>query len=468
MAKLLRPLVAAPVTAALVALAAGPALAAPVAGAVGAGDPYFPRQGNGGYQVDHYGLDLAYNPVTDRLDATATISATATTALSRFDLDLRRQLAVSAVTVNGAAAAHAQPAALEQELVITPAQPVAAGAAFTVVVRYGGVPPVITDPDGSIEGMVPTEDGVHTVGEPQGSPGWYPCNDTPTDKATYDFRVTVPQGLTAIANGDPVGSPTTAAGRTTFRWHNGEPMSTYLSTVTIGLFEVSTGTTPAGIPYYIAVDPKVAPQSKVQLAKLPAMVDFFQSVYGTYPFSSTGAIVDPAKNVGYALETQTRPIFDRAPDELTLAHELAHQWYGDAVTLERWRDIWLNEGFAEFSSWLWSEHTGQTSAQQFFQRWYAQSGSHDYYWNPPPADPGGPADIFAWSEYERGGMTLQALRVKLGDPTFFRIMRGWYQLHKYGNARVEEFTAYAEQVSGADLHHFFDVWLYQPGKPTGW
>jgi len=138
------------------------------------------------------------------------------------------------------------------------------------------------------------------------------------------------------------------------------------------------------------------------------------------------------------------------------------------VTLERWRDIWLNEGFAEFSSWLWSEHTGQASAQQFFDRWYAQPAGHGYFWNPPPADPGGPAHIFAWSEYERGAMTLQALRVRLGDATFFTIMRGWYQLHRYGSARVEDFTAYAEQVSGADLQHFFDVWLYQPGKPANW
>ena len=452
---------------ALVGLAAGPALAA-APGAIGAGDPYFPRQGNGGYDVGNYALDLRYDPATDRLTGTATITATATQELSRFDLDLRRQLAVSAVTVDGAPAAYAQPAELEQELVVTPAGPLAQGAPFTVVVRYAGVPPVITDPDGSIEGMVPTEDGAHTVGEPQGSPGWYPCNDTPTDKATYDFRVAVPIGLTAVANGDLVGAPTTAAGWTTFRWRNGEPMSTYLSTVTVGVFQTSTGTTPAGIPYYLAVDPKLAPQSHVVLGKLPAMVDFFQSVYGTYPFSSAGAIVDPAPNVGYALETQTKPIFDEKPDELTLAHELAHQWYGNAVTLERWRDIWLNEGFAEFSSWLWSEHIGQTSAQQFFQRWYGQSGSHDYYWNPPPGDPGGAADIFSWSVYERGGMTLQALRVKLGDPTFFRILRGWFQLHKYGNARVEDFTAYAEQVSGVDLDHFFQVWLYQPGKPTNW
>jgi aminopeptidase N len=128
-------------------------------GAPGAGDPYFPLQGNGGYDVNHYNLDLRYDPATGRLSGTVTIIATATEALTRFDLDLRRQLTVSAVTVNGAAAPYAQPADLVQELVITPAQPFAAGGGFTVAVSYAGVPPVITDPDNSIEGMIPTADG---------------------------------------------------------------------------------------------------------------------------------------------------------------------------------------------------------------------------------------------------------------------------------------------------------------------
>ncbi len=456
------------VAGAVLGLVASPAAAASV-GAPGAGDPYFPLQGNGGYDVAHYGLDLRYDPVSGRLDGRAAITARATGTLSRFDLDLRRDLTVSAVSVDGVPARFSQPAQLEQELVVTPARSLGRGERFTVVVTYGGVPPVITDPDGSIEGMVPTEDGVHTVGEPQGSPGWFPCNDSPRDKAIYDVRVSVPEGLVAVSNGDLVAPPRTAHGRTTFRWHNGEPMATYLSTVTIGRFDVSTGATPSGIPYYVAVDPTVAPQSKTVLGKLPAMVDFYQSVYGRYPFSSAGAVVDPAPEVGYALENQTKPVFDGPPSELTLAHELAHQWYGDSVTLGRWRDIWLNEGFAEFSAWLWSEHIGQRSAQQFFTRLYhAHSADDDDFWNPPPGDPGGPENIFAGSVYERGAMTLQALRVTVGGPTFFRIMRGWYASNLYGNARVEDFTRYAEKVSGRDLGAFFDAWLYTPGKPTSW
>jgi aminopeptidase N len=455
---------------ALAGLVAGPALAAgPAPGAATAGDPYFPLQGNGGYDVAHYGLTLDYRPASGVLNGVATIDATATQALSRFDLDLRRTMAVSSVTVAGRPAAFAQPADLQQELVVTPATPLPAGKAFTVVVRYSGVPSPVTDPDGSIDGWVATEDGAFVVNEPQGSPSWYPCNDTPRDKAGFDVTVTVPQGLTAIANGVLVDTAT-ADGRTTYRWSQPQPMSTYLAFVTTGVFQVSTGTTPAGIPYLNAVDPSEADKSRAQLAKLPAMLDFFQSVYGDYPWNSGGALVDHAPEVGYALETATRPEFDRAPDELTLAHELAHQWLGDDVTLARWRDIWINEGFAEWSSWYWSEHTGQAGAQQFFQRFYATTAKDTGFWNPPPGDPGGAENLFAGSIYDRGAMTLQALRVKIGDDAaFLSLLRDWVAAHRYGNATVDDFVTFTEQrFPGLGLEHFFDVWLYQPGKPTDW
>jgi aminopeptidase N len=453
----------------LVATAPAGLLATPTAtaatyfpGAAGAGDPYFPQQGNGGYDVRHYAVHLSYAPATRRLVGDVTITALATQALSRFDLDLRG-LAVRSVTVNGATAAHAHHG---QELVVTPAHGLPAGTTFAVRVRYAGVPQVVTDPDGSIEGWVPTKDGAFVVGEPQGTPAWLPCNDTPTDKATYDFHVTVPKGLTAIANGDLVGQAT-AHGRTTWHWRERQPMATYLATVTSGVFDVRTGRTRGGVPYLLAADPKLASPAKHALAKTPAIVDYFSSVYGPYPFSSAGGVVDDAPDVGYSLENQTKPQYAYAPDELTVAHELAHQWFGDDVTLARWRGIWLNEGFAEFSSWLWSEHTGQTSAQQFFQRWYAKPAT-SWVWTPPPGNPGDAADIFAGSVYERGAMTLQALRVKLGDRTFFRLLRHWLAAHRYGNGTVRQFIALAERESGRDLGHFFDVWLFRPAKPTSW
>jgi aminopeptidase N len=445
-------------------LGAAPALAAE--GAQGAGDSYFPLQGNGGYDVRHYDLRLSYDPGTRHLRGLARITAVTTQRLSTFDLDLRRPLHVRSVRVNGRVAAFTRPAHLNQELVVRPSHRLAKGKAFTVVVRYGGVPKEVVDPDDSIEGWVATKDGAFVVGEPQGSPGWFPCNDTPRDKATYDFRVRVPRGLTAVANGDLV-STTTKRGWTKFHWHNGEPMSTYLVTATVGKFRVQTGTTPGGVPYYIALDPSVAKKARPVVDKLPAVTDYLASLYGPYPFSSTGVIVDHAPKVGYALETQTKPIYDSPPDELTLAHEAAHMYFGDSVTLTKWRDIWLAEGFAEFSSWMWSEHSGDKTAQQFFDDYYKKKAKNEI-WHPAPGRPHKAANLFATSIYARGAMTLQALRVKLGDATFFDLLKSWHAAHRHGNATERGFRSFAEQRTGVELTHFFNVWLVDEAKPKSW
>jgi aminopeptidase N len=442
-------------------LLAGPAAAAPAPGAPGLGDPFFPFGGNGGYDVGHYGLTLGYDPGTRMLDGRAEITATAQQDLSRFDLDLRG-FDVAGVKVDGRAAASARDG---QELVITPARPIAQGATFVVDVAYRGQPQVITDPDGSIEGWVPTDDGAFVVGEPQGSPGWYPVNDNPRDKATYDFAVTVPDGLTALANGALV-SKASSGGRTTWSWRETDPMASYLSTATLGRFDLSVGTLAGGLPSYVAVDPQLA-KGQV-LAKLPEVIDFYSSIYGPYPFNAVGAIVDSAKNVGYSLETQTKPVFPYMPDEATLVHELAHMWYGDSVTLTTWPDIWLHEGFATWSEWIWSEHEGNRSAAQRFKQLYSTPAQDTGFWNPPPGNPGSAANLFDGTVYDRGGMTLEALREKVGDPVFFSIMREWAQSNHYKNVTTPQFIALAERLSGRDLTQFFDTWLYQPGKPASW
>jgi aminopeptidase N len=204
------------------------------------------------------------------------------------------------------------------------------------------------------------------------------------------------------------------------------------------------------------------------LTKLPEAIRFYSSLYGPYPFDAVGAIVDSAKNVGYSLETQTKPNFPYVPDEATLVHELAHMWYGDSVTLTQWPDIWLHEGFATWSEWIWSEHQGNKTAAQWFKQLYNTPAQDEAFWNPPPGDPGTPVLLFNGTIYYRGAMTLEALRQKIGDAVFKRIMRDWAQQNRFGNVTTPEFIALAQRESGQDLGHFFDVWLYQPGKPTGW
>jgi aminopeptidase N len=430
-------------------------------GSPGLGDPFFPNAGNGGYNVSHYSLTLDYAPATNHLAGTAVITATATQNLSRFNLDLRG-FAISRLLVNGVTATHTR--AGEHELVITPSAGLRSGSAFTVTIDYAGTPAVVTDPDQSIEGWVPTDDGAYVVGEPQGSSAWYPVNDSPRDKATYRFSVTVPKGLTVMANGVLV-SNATSGGKTTWIWSETDPMAPYLSTATLGRFDLTISKV-GNIPSYVAIDPTL-PSGNV-FRKLPEIVEFYESIYGPYPFNAVGSIADDAKQVGYSLETQTKPVYWHVPDEATVAHELSHMWYGDSVTLTQWPDIWLHEGFATWSEWIWSEHTGQKSAQQYFDTLYNTPAQQTAFWTPPPGDPGTPVFLFNGTIYLRGGMTLQALRQKIGDFAFFSILRRWAADNRYGNVTTPEFIALSERVSGMQLDNFFDVWLYRPEKPTSW
>jgi aminopeptidase N len=447
----------------VLALGAGaaPASAAGGIGSPGAGDPLYPAEGNGGIDVQDYGLKLAYDPATRQLDGSATLRIRATQDLKRFNLDLRGfHLGTVTVDRRPAGVRH-----VTQELEITPARTLRRGDTFTVVVPYSGEPQTVTDPDDSIEGWVPTADGATVVGEPQGSPAWYPVNDTPRDKATYTIQMTVPNGLTAVGNG-ALEERSSRHGRTTFRWRERYPMAPYLATITLGRFKVSTGRTRSGIPIYVAVDPTQADAAAPVVAQLPAMVSFLENLYGRYPFETVGGIVDDSPDLGYSLETQTKPVYDQAPDELTQLHELSHMWFGDAVTLGVWPDIWLHEGFATFSEWIWTERQGRETAAQTFDELASTPASDEEFWNPPPGNPGDPALLFDGTIYDRGGMTLEALRQRIGDKKFFTVLRRWYAEHRYGTATTAEFIALAERVSGRDLGAFFDEWLYTPGKPA--
>jgi aminopeptidase N len=216
---------------------------------------------------------------------------------------------------------------------------------------------------------------------------------------------------------------------------------------------------------YVALDPQEAAKAKPVTDRIPEIIAFEQSVFGPYPFETVGAIVDHAPNVGYALESQTKPNFDSAPSISTLAHELAHQWYGDSVSLTKWQDIWLNEGFATYAEWLWSQHTGGRTPQQFFDRLYATPASDQDLWTPPTGDPGGPANIFGTPSYDRGAMTLQVLRNRIGDRAFFTVLRSWATQHRYGHGTTAQFIALSERVSHQNLGGLFEAWLFTPGKP---
>jgi aminopeptidase N len=429
-------------------------------GAPGAGDPYFPDQGNGGYDAQHYDLTLGYDTDSGVLDGVAKMDARATQDLSRFDLDLVATLDVSSVTVDGSTTPFKRDG---NELVISPKRGLQSGRPFSVVVRYGGKPEHVVDPDGSSDGWIRTDDGVFNANEPQGAMSWFPGNSHMTDKATYRFNVTVPSTRVVVANGDLLGT-VTKGGRTTYQWDEKQPMAAYLATVTIGNFKL-TDTHVGKYRVITAVDPRFAGKDGDFAQRTAAVLDYFSSLFGPYPFSSTGGIADYAPDVGYSLETQTRPIYPSVPSNSLLSHELGHQWFGDAVTPTSWKDIWLNEGFATYAQWLYSDHLGTQTEQASFDKAYNRAADSKF-WKTPPADPGGGDKIFDSAIYDRGAMTLHALRGAVGDDAFFSILRTWVSTHKYGNADTADFIALSKQISGKDLSALFDTWLYQPAKPA--
>ncbi len=438
-------------------------------GARDLGDRYVPGAGNGGYDVASYDLNLRYDPTGKRLTGTATITATATTGLTRFDLDLHG-LTASTVTVDGVAATVR---ADGDELVLTPATPLLDRHRFVVRVGYGGIPRPYADPSLGSTGFLATTDGCIAIGEPQVAASWFPVNDHPSDKATYHIAIAAPDGLAALSNG-VLQSKASAGGYTTWTWDESAPMAPYLATIVIGNYRVHTSTHD-GLPVVTAVDPRLPPSVDAVLARTPEVVDFLATKFGPYPFNAMGGIAIDDARVSFALENQTRPIYGSGfftdPDQAiqVVAHELAHQWFGDSVSVHDWQQIWLNEGFATYAEWLWSAAHGGLTEQQIFDKLYA--GSAKIMWQTPPGDPP-TTDLFSektgGSVYTRGAMTLQALRIAVGDSTFFRILRTWAQQRAGSTGTTAQFVALADQLSGKQLDPLFAAWLFgtvRPPKP---
>ncbi|WP_369202081.1 M1 family metallopeptidase [Streptomyces sp. PU-14G] len=446
-------------------LLAVPASAAePSPGAPGVGDPYYPDYGNGGYDVSHYDLRLRYQPKTDKLNGTATLLATAEQDLSRFNLDFA--LDVSEVRVNGKKARFAASGA--HELRITPAEPLAKGEKATVVVRYSGTPSKVEV--NGFTSWLRTEDGGVAANEPEAAWWWFPSNDHPSDKASYDVSVAVPDGTQAISNGT-LQSKRSEAGWTRWNWRSRAPQATYLATLAVGRFDITTSKTDSGLPVINAYSKDLGEHegaARASVERTAEITEWLQGYFGTYPFDAMGGYV-PNTDTTYALETQTRPFY--SPDDFAdgsntsvVVHEMAHQWYGDSVSLKGWKDIWINEGFAAYAQWLWSEDQGEGTARELADYAYASRPADDDFWKVKPGDPG-PDNQFHSAVYDRGAMALQALREKIGDKDFFAVLKGWPQQHEGGNADVGDFVAYAEKVSGEPLAELFDTWLFQPAKP---
>jgi aminopeptidase N len=432
-----------------------------VVGEPGVGDPYFPDLGNGGYDVASYHIDLQWLADEGAIDATTAIELTPTVALDTFNLDLVG-LDVTSVTVAGEPAPFTRAG---RELTIDPAPVLPPGVAVTVAVAYRGLPEPL--PLGSdVFGAGWQTDGreAYVVSEPAGAATWFPSNDHPTDKALFSFELTVPADQVAVANGVLVEERIEPDGRRTWRWQASDPMATYLASMVVGDLVIERGAAPTGLALRDAYPPRFAADARALFARTGEMVATFEEWFGPYPFEVYGHVVVDGV-LGYALENQTLSLFGTdllgtgGAGERTVAHELAHQWFGNAVSPASWRDIWLNEGFATYAEWIWFEEAYGQPIERSAERAYEVAD-----FGVAPGDPGS-EELFQPTVYVRGGLALHALSVAMGDEAFRALLREWLARFGDSSASTADLRALAEELSGQDLGPVFDAWVHGVALP---
>ena len=427
-----------------------------VSAAEGLGDSFYPYLGNGGYDVLHYKIDLYIDPDANTIQALTTITARATQELSEFNLDLSG-LTVHAVTVDGSTAEHSR---YDTELVVVPADPLAAGAEFVAEVSYSGSPEPISDPGvpffelgwHNIDGVI------FTANEPSGSMSWFPSNNHPTDKATFEIRLTVPEPLTAASNGILV-EETSVDGYTTTTWRMDDPMATYLAAVYVGDFE-RIETDQSDGPLIRDYVPRADSDQIIEALRItPQVIRFYEDLLDPYPYEVYGSIVMPF-SLGFALENQTLSMHGRNMiDPFTVAHEIVHQWIGNSSTLQDWRETWLHEGFATYLSAMYmAEYHG----------WNLDEWTTD--WHRQPADTVAPLEIeitemFDASVYFIGAATLHALRGFTGDSVFEEILRTHYQRSANANTTTAAFLDIVTELAGREAAELVESWLHEIPVP---
>lgn len=423
---------------------------------------YLPRSGTDDYAVLEYDLDLAYRVATNRLDATAVIRGRARIPLSAIVLDLVN-LKAKRVRVDGQKRVRFTQS--PTHLRIVPPTPIPAGQEFTVEVAYDGSPVPRRTRWGTL-GWEELTDGVIVASQPSGAPSWFPCNDRPSDRAAYRIRVTTEQAYTVLATGEPTGH-SVSAGRGTWTFERPEPTPTYLVAVQIGRYTLEPRRS-AGVEWVVAYPLSLARRVLHDFAPIGTMLERFQELFGPYPFPSYTVVVteDPLE---IPLEAQAMATFGsshadgRSGSERLIAHELAHQWFGNSVGLVSWRDIWLNEGFACYAEWLWSEARGSLSAAKLARTHH--TGLRLAPKNLLLGDPG-PDLMFDDRVYKRGACLLHALRLRIGDERFFELLRAWTGEHRFRTVTSVDFEALAQQFADEPLGGFFDAWLRQTALPS--
>jgi aminopeptidase N len=415
-----------------------------------------PAETNPPVDITHYDLDLTFSLADTTVSGTATITLTWKNAATNIlHLDLVGLTATSVRKATGPNLAYTQTSA-GLDITVTPAP--ALNEVVTLKIDYGG----------KSQAFYVYASASYTFTEPNDSRYWFPCRDVPWDKATLDMHGRVPQGNTLVSNGALLSS-STSGGWTTYNWQETHPLATYLMCASISNYAyVTTPSTVTTLGWYVY--PSHTSQAATAFQHLGDMISFFNNTLIPYPFDK---YVMCESNLGGGMEHQSATLMGDVivtaglGYEWITAHELAHQWFGDTVTLADWRNIWLNEGFASFFEAVWEEHFyGSARFDQRMQifennviNWQGSHTDHAIY--DPPQN-----NLFSTMEYDKAAWVLRMLRDLVSKPVFDGAITAYLQAHKFGNASTQDFQAAMEAAYGSSLSWFFDQWVMTgTGRP---
>ena len=423
--------------------------------------------GQDDFDVTQYVLDLDFDEFSRAVSGSVTMTAVSLVpALAHVPLDLAQTtMTVSSVTRSGVPLAFTH---ANNVLDITLDQPRAAGQPFEITVVYSGIP---STGSGAISWRKYASTGVGqivwTLSEPEGARQWWPCKDRPDDKAYVVERWTVRPDWFATGNGRLVGTTTLPSGRKRYQWQSTRPLTTYLVSVAATNYAtfsasyalLSGGTLP--LNYYVYTEDLL--EAQTSFSELPNMLRHFEQTFGGYPFAEDqygmsafgwGGAMEHTANTSYGYQL----IDGTHRYDWIVAHELAHQWFGDSVSPETWNDVWLNEGFATYAEALWAESLGGSgSYRNYMASLWSSSFAGSVY---------APAQLFGPTVYDKGAWVLHMLRRVVGDASLFGGLRDWYAGRRDGVGNTAELRAVFEARAGADLGWFFDEWVYGTGQPS--
>jgi aminopeptidase N len=431
-----------------------PALSKPVE------DSVYPDIGDPSVDSLHYDLDLAWTPDTRTLVGEATIELRSTGTADHLQLDLGEPLDVWAVTLDGVVVPYEHQG---KNLVVS--APVTKDERYVLEVSYTGTPEPTPAPtkrsDFSTSGWTITPGGeTWTMQEPYGAFTWYPVNDQPSDKAFYDISITVPSPWVGIANGEMT-DQTEHDGLTTTAWHLSKPASSYVVTVATGDYTRTTNTSRSGmeISYWV---PSSRPGLATGLESAAAGLDWLEGLLGPYPFDSLGFLLVDSRS---GMETQTMVTLgatDYTTSTAVLVHEMAHQWYGDQVTPDDWRDVWMNEGMAMYLQGCWEAEADGRSVDAVMDDYASFEDNLRAKAGPPAAYD--PAQFGEGNIYYGPALMWHELRKKIGDDAFWDVVRRWPARDPETNASRGEYLDWLVAETHVD-RSFFEDWLLSPTTP---